>query len=192
MARKDAETHNKWLIQHARDIRPDQLGASKLNFLHSEMPGVSGTLVPPDHLYVLQSASGHIKIGRARDVRSRIEDHRVSNPFEIVCVAVVRDKGCIEREVLRAVRMWRVRGEWVHDTRLCRNEIERLLGNRIQWRFRLKTYDAIGHKEDAAILADERLLDRVLGTAPGEDREPPDDTPRSGWRIETEPAPLCR
>ena len=169
--------------------------------LHLEISDVQETLAPPDHLYVVQSASGHIKIGRARNVRTRVEDHRVSNPFEIVCVAIIRDQGCIEREVLRALRMWKVRGEWLHDTKLCRDEIARLLGKRIQWRFRLKLYDdAATHKEGAAILADERLLDRVLGTTSGEDEELSRVGPRSrtdaprlaNARILVQPAPLCR
>lgn len=69
-----------------------------------------------DHLYVIRSASGVVKIGRSANVRKRLADLQHGTGHTLKLVKVLHGRGHEETAIHAKVRQWRRRGEWFHDT----------------------------------------------------------------------------
>lgn len=71
--------------------------------------------VKRDHLYVLESSCGHIKIGRSEDVAQRLKGLLNACPPSIASIAVlttIEDFGFHEYTLHEAMHEHRLRGEW--------------------------------------------------------------------------------
>lgn len=66
----------------------------------------------PDHLYVIQSSSGEVKIGRAVDPVSRLKQLQTGSPHALRLALIVKGAGGYERTVHSRLASIRLRGEW--------------------------------------------------------------------------------
>jgi hypothetical protein len=73
-----------------------------------------------DHLYVMQSSLGHIKIGRSRNTESRRRtiEHYCGLPVTLL----LELQGCGDREgdLHDELRRFRLKGEWFENAPACR------------------------------------------------------------------------
>lgn len=64
------------------------------------------------HLYVIQSSSGEVKIGRAADPRSRVKQLQTGSPRPLRLALVVEGGGGYERAIHARLKDLRIQGEW--------------------------------------------------------------------------------
>lgn len=127
------------------------------------------------HLYVIQCATGHIKIGRSSDPRGRLRTLEDCSPFEMFLVHVCQDRGHEERAILAELRPYWYRGEWHIGTTACRQAVSDLLDASLMWPtrtgsrgFRVEAAPGFTMSASQRRLAKrgERELDEALGTSP--------------------------
>lgn len=66
------------------------------------------------YVYLIQSPSGHYKIGRTSDPKDRMKTFNVKLPFEVefICVIPTEDMYFLEKQLHRQFAAKRVNGEW--------------------------------------------------------------------------------
>lgn len=64
------------------------------------------------HLYLMQAGSGPVKIGRANDVEARRRALQPGSAFPIRVLAVLPERGYLERELHHRFFWCRLEGEW--------------------------------------------------------------------------------
>jgi len=80
------------------------------------------------HLYVLQAPNGQIKVGRARDVRRRIDNLSTSHAHDLALIAIVYEGGHLEKDLHRELRYERIRSEWFAGTEVTKQTIAQFIG----------------------------------------------------------------
>lgn len=86
------------------------------------------------HLYVLQDATGRIKIGRSGDPKKRCRDLQNASGRKINVVLILPNRGVDEQDVHAALTQYRGYGEWFANSDACRKAIAAALGAEIKWR----------------------------------------------------------
>jgi len=81
-----------------------------------------------DHLYVMQSADGFIKIGRSKHPRVRRRALCNERRCAVILIGYFKGRGSEERRILVALAEHRATGEWFHDTPSTRAMLLLLLG----------------------------------------------------------------
>jgi len=76
-------------------------------------------------LYFIQCNGGPIKIGMARNVKKRMADFRISNPFPLVCLLSIRAPYDAERILHERFAEHRIHGEWFSPARALLEFIDR-------------------------------------------------------------------
>ena len=66
----------------------------------------------PDHLYVIQSEDGPIKIGRSVNPKARVASLQTASPSRLRLVRLYPSEGHRERSLHRTFSPLHVRGEW--------------------------------------------------------------------------------
>lgn len=68
----------------------------------------------PGYIYLIQSPTGHYKIGRTKDLHNRLKTFGVQLPFEVefICVIETDDMYGLERRLHEHFAAKRVNGEW--------------------------------------------------------------------------------
>lgn len=80
--------------------------------------------MPPrgSHLYIIQSAvTGAVKIGRSKDVRSRLYQLQTGSPHRLKLLLMVPDRGYMERGIHQRMSSHKLRceGEWFSESGLA-------------------------------------------------------------------------
>lgn len=89
---------------------------------------------PGAHLYVMQAASGLIKVGRSSNPRQRAKALETASGQRIRVLFVLEGQGAREWSVHQELREYRTLGEWFRDRTDCRQTICELLGGaEIKW-----------------------------------------------------------
>ena len=89
--------------------------ATCANILNNPIPNPKKKDVPvPGYVYLLQADSGHFKIGRSKNPKSRIKTFGVQLPFEVEYIAVIPSGNMnqLETELHAKYQDKRVNGEW--------------------------------------------------------------------------------
>jgi Meiotically up-regulated gene 113 len=81
----------------------------------------------PGFVYIIQASSGHVKIGKANNVQSRLSALRTASPFPLILINSIpcEDPSSIEKTLHRLFSDKRVNGEWFM---LHIKDIEYLIG----------------------------------------------------------------
>lgn len=87
------------------------------------------------HLYVLFSESGLVKIGRSGDPRKRRRGLEQNTGLRLYIVRIMKNEGRREKQVLHALRKYRLRGEWFTDSEEFRSAARRVLGVPLEFRW---------------------------------------------------------
>jgi hypothetical protein len=97
------------------------------------------------HLYVMQAATGRIKIGRSSNPRSRRDDLQSAIGQPLFLLNVFKDRGSEERAIHTKLAEWREFGEWFANCGPSRQAIGEAIGARIGFRVfeNLSTSEAI-------------------------------------------------
>ena len=79
------------------------------------------------YVYLLQSVSGHYKIGRTVNPQNRLKTFGVLLPFEVEFIALIKSDDCVslERSLHQTFRDFRVNGEWFN---LAPDDVEYIKG----------------------------------------------------------------
>jgi predicted DNA-binding transcriptional regulator AlpA len=88
-----------------------------------------------DNLYVIASATGAFKVGRARNSTLRLAELQVGNPGKLELVTELVDAGHLERRVHARLIAFREGGEWFQDCAEARMIVESALGLKLNWPF---------------------------------------------------------
>lgn len=86
------------------------------------------------HLYVMQAASGRIKIGRSSDPLARRRHIQAAIGQPLFLLKVFKNRGAEERAILAKVEEWHEFGEWFSNTGLSRMAIRQAIGVPIGFR----------------------------------------------------------
>jgi hypothetical protein len=66
-----------------------------------------------DFLYIIQAKqSGHLKIGRTKDVPTRLRSLQTGNSDELRLIMSFEGWGWRERRIHEDLKKWRLKGEW--------------------------------------------------------------------------------
>lgn len=76
--------------------------------------------------FVADEKDKHIKIGRTRDVKSRVGQLKTSNPYKLHIVKVIRGTDVQELDIHKMFQVYRVNGEWFEFNEEIRNYIDTL------------------------------------------------------------------
>src|ERR1700733_13264852 len=87
------------------------------------------------HLYVMQAASGRIKIGRSNDPKVRRKALETARGERLLLLKVLKERGPDERVILDKLVRWRQHGEWFINTEASRAAIDEGIGEKIKFRF---------------------------------------------------------
>lgn len=82
-----------------------------------------------DHLYLIESSTKHVKIGRSIAPMARMRDLQGSTPGDLSLVSVVLGAGSREYEVHAMFDEYRTHGEWFHDRTEIRDFFQAQRGN---------------------------------------------------------------
>lgn len=87
-----------------------------------------------DHLYIMQSADGFLKIGRSKHPRVRRKSLQNERRCAVALVLRVANRGCDEQAVLKAMAPFSAGGEWLYDTVEARAALQALFGDALKFR----------------------------------------------------------
>jgi|GEM_PF-4330174 len=82
----------------------------------------------PQHLYVMRSGTGLIKIGRSSSPLARLRTLQLVSGMQIELVAVLPDRGSEERAVHAALARYRLNGEWFSPRGNFRSDLAKIIG----------------------------------------------------------------
>lgn len=124
--RRDAQfaqqKHEALSALRSKEMQPTvgmALGTERIPYMIEALAAQRGWV------YFIQAQCGSIKIGRARNVRYRLDELQCANPHELNLLAVAVDGGR-EREYHRQFAEHRTRGEWFSPHPDILAEIDRL------------------------------------------------------------------
>ena len=90
-----------------------------------------------DHLYIMQSADGFLKIGRSKHPQVRRRSLQSERRCAIALVLRVANRGCDEQATLRAMAAFSAGGEWLRDTTEARAALQALFGDALKFRTKM-------------------------------------------------------
>ncbi len=91
-------------------------------------------LIRQRHLYVMQAASGRIKIGRSSDPRARRRHIQAAIGQPLFLLKVFKNRGSEERAIHAKLIEWHEFGEWFSNSGESRMAIRQALGLKIGFR----------------------------------------------------------
>lgn len=81
-----------------------------------------------DDLYViLDEDANHIKIGRSKNVKARLNQLQIANSHKLKLLYSIPKKGYMERELHEGFKKFKVKGEWFENDKRILNFIEAFL-----------------------------------------------------------------
>ena len=79
-----------------------------------------------DMIYVIKSINA-IKIGSSIDVRARLRQLRIGNPFGMTVIGVISGNRYKELEIHKSLQQYKIDGEWFQDCKPVRDKIKQLM-----------------------------------------------------------------
>lgn len=83
---------------------------------------------PMDHLYLMQTTSGDLKIGRSGDPERRRRGLECAAGRKVVILRVLADRGDTEADAHQRLAPWRGLGEWFASTDQSRRAVQEIFG----------------------------------------------------------------